>query len=117
MKTQLTNIDQTLSGISNLMITSISSINWDKLFLTFKFSPSKIGQYLLPLAKQLFRDNFMGSDMEMGILLLFIKSYFMVAVYAIRNNSITRQFSKVQENISKNILSPRDTFYQHKQAA
>ena len=122
MKTQLLNTDQALSGI-NLLKNMIpvkfiaANIAGFKLPSTYKLLIEKAGQYVLPLAKQLFRGNFMGSDMEMGILLLFIKSYFMVAVYMISHNSISRQFRKVQDNISKNILAPRDTFYQHKQAA
>lgn len=117
MKTQCINIDQTLSGISNLMITSITSPKWSKLLFTFKFSPKKVGNYLLPLLKQLFKDNFMGSEMEMGILLLFVKSYFLLAVYVIGHNALTNRFKKLRESTIKSTELSYEDIYQHKQAA
>ena len=117
MKTQWINIDQALSVISNLMISSLASLNWHQLLLAFKFSPNKIVGYLLPLLKQLFRDNFMGSEMEMGILLLFVKSYFLLAVYTIRHNVLANRFKKMRMNRTKTPVLYREDFYQHKQAA
>jgi len=34
----------------------------------------------------------MGSDMEMGILLIFLKGYFLSAADVIRNNSVTELY-------------------------
>ena len=117
MKTQYANIGQVLSGIHNLMITSIAGVNWIKLFSAFKLSPNRIGNYLLLLAKQLFRDNFMGSEMEMGVLLFFIKGYFLLAVFAITNNPLIDRFKKLKKIIIENVVLNRDDFYRHKQAA
>jgi len=117
MKTQYANIGQVLSGIHNLMITSIAGVNWIKLFSAFRLSPNKIGNYLLLLAKQLFRDNFMGSEMEMGVLLFFIKGYFLLAVFAITHNPLIDRFKKIKESIVENVVLNRDDFYQNKQAA
>jgi hypothetical protein len=112
MKTQCINIGQTLSGITKLMITGITSIKWNKLLFTSKFLPNKAGNYLLPLAKQLFRDNFMGSEMEMGILLLFVKSYFLLAVYAVSHNALTERFKKLRESTSQSAELNYEDIYQ-----
>jgi hypothetical protein len=117
MKTQYANIGQVLSGINNLMVTSIAGVNWIKLFSAFRLSANTIGNYLLPLLKQLFRDNFMGSEMEMGVLLFFIKGYFLLAVFAITNNPLIDLFKKLKESVIENVVVNRDDFYQHKQAA
>ena len=70
------------------MITdNVKSFKWNKLALLAKFSPAKLGYYLLPLVKQLFRDNFMGSDIEMGMLLIFPERYFFTAADALSNNA------------------------------
>jgi len=112
MKTQWINIDQVLSG----MITGIASFDWQKLLFIFKVSPNKIGEYLLLLIKQLFRDSFMGSEMDMGIMLLFIKSYFLLAAYAIMHNALTDQFKKLRKMITPDAVLYHKDFYQHKQA-
>ena len=117
MKTQCIHIDQALSGISNLVITGIASLEWHKLLFAFKLSPSRIGDYLLPLLKQLFRDNFMGSEMEMGILLLFVKSYFLLGIYVITHNALTDRFKKLNKSINESVELNHEEIYQHKQAA
>jgi hypothetical protein len=117
MKTQYINIDQALSAISSLLITSIAGLKWVNLFSAFKLSPNKIGNYLLPLLKQLFKDNFMGSEMEMGILLLFVKSYFLIAVFAITHNPLVDQFKKLRLSINKSAVLQHRDYYQHNQVA
>jgi hypothetical protein len=116
MKTQWINIDQVLPGINNLIITGIVGFDWHKVLFIFKVSTNKIGDYLLPLIKQLVRDNFMGSEMDMGILLLFIKTYFLLAAYAIMHNALTDQFKKLRKIIAPNAVLHYKDFYQHKQA-
>lgn len=117
MKTQFINLDQTFLGISNLMITGFKSFKLNKLFLAPRFPTDKVGYYLLPLVKQLLRDNFMGSDMEMGMLLIFLKDYFLSATDTIRNNAVTNLFKKLKD--SKNTIAVLDTerIYDHQQAA
>ncbi len=117
MKTQYVNIAQVLSGISSLLITSIANLKWIKLLSAFKLSVNTIGNYLLPLLKQLLRDNFMGSEMEMGVLLFLIKGYFLLAVFAITNNSLIDRFKKLRESTMENVVLNRNDFYRHKQAA
>jgi hypothetical protein len=112
MKTQWINIEQVFSG----MITGIVSFDWHKLPFIFKVSPNKVGDYLLLLIKQLFRDSFLGPEMDMGILLLFIKSYFLLAAYAIMHNALTDRFKKLRKIITPNAVLYHKDFYQHKQA-
>ena len=99
------------------MITGVKSYNLSRLFSVPRFSTDKVGYYLLPLVKQLLRDNFMGSDMEMGMLLIFLKDYFLSAADAIRNNAVTNLFKKLKD--SKNTIAVLDTerIYDHQQAA
>ncbi|MGZ3767901.1 MAG: hypothetical protein ACXVB0_04840 [Mucilaginibacter sp.] len=113
MKTQLANTYQILSGINNIMIVGINNLKGFKLQL----SPKKVGNYFLPLVKQLFKDNFMGSEMEMGMILLFVKSYFLVAAYAIRHNALTDRVKKLKDSTTRSIVLKQEDFYQHKQAA
>jgi hypothetical protein len=117
MKTQCINLDQTFLNISNLMITGVKSFNLTRLFLASRFSTDKAGYYLLPLVKQLLRDNLMGSDMEMGMLLIFLKDYFLSAADVIKKNTVTNLFKKLKS--SKNTIAVLDTetIYNHQQAA
>ena len=113
MKTQFIHFDQ-ISGI-----TSVRSFKLNKLFLTSNFSIGKVGYYLLPLVKQIIKDNFMGADLEIGILLVFLKDYFLSATNAIRNNAVTKLFKKSngsERNIAVSI-SASEIIYTHPQAA
>jgi hypothetical protein len=117
MKTQGINFDQTLLDITNLMITSVKSFKLNKLSLAPKFSTDKVGYYLLPLVKQIFRDNFMGSDAEMGILLVFLKGYFLSATDTIRNNAVTDLFKKLRGSKRTIAVLNTERIYNHPQAA
>ncbi len=117
MKTQLVNIGQTFFNISNLMLTGLRSFNINKLFPASKFSISTMGQYLLPLIKQLLRDSFMGSDMEIGMLLIFLKSYFLSAVEIASNNAVTDLIKKFRGNKSTIAILNTERIYDHQQAA
>jgi len=76
-----------------------------------------IGDYLPALIKQLFRDNFMGSEMEMSFLLYFIKGYFLLAVFTITNNPLTDRLKKLRESTKEKVMLNCDDFFQHKQTA
>ncbi|MDB5088355.1 MAG: hypothetical protein JWR09_2349 [Mucilaginibacter sp.] len=117
MKTQCINFDQTHSDLANLMITSVKSFKFNKLFLASNFSTDKVGHYLLPLVKQIVRDNFMGADLEMGILLIFMKDYFLSAANAIRNNAVTNLFKKIKGSKRNGTGSASEIIYNHPQAA
>jgi hypothetical protein len=99
------------------MITVAKSFNITRLFSAPGFSTNKAGYYMLPLVKQLLRDNFMGSDIEMEMLLIFLKGYFLSATDTIRNNAVTNLFNKLKG--SKNTIAVLDTkrIYDHQQAA
>lgn len=117
MKTQCINIDQALLEMTNLVIASVRSINMAKFIFTPKFPASKIGEYLLPLVKQLFRDNFMGSDMEMGILLIFLKGYFLSATNLISHNAVTGLFKKFKKSNAQVGAWDTEAIYDYKKAA
>jgi hypothetical protein len=76
-----------------------------------------ISKYLFLLFKQLFSDTFMSSEIEMGILLFFIKGYFLLAVFAITNNPLIDQFKKLRGSTIENAGLNQDDFSQHKQYA
>ena len=119
MKTQLIHFDQTLSGITSVIITSAKSFKLNKLFSASNFSTDKLGYYLMPLVKQIIKDNFMGADLEIGILLVFLKDYFSSATNAIRNNAVTNLFKKSkgsERNIAVSV-SASEIIYNHPQAA
>ena len=118
MKTQFIHFDQ-ISGITSAIITSARSFKLNKLFSASNFSTGKLGYYLLPLVKQIIKDNFMGADMEIGILLVFLKDYFLSATNAIRNNAVTNLFKK-SKGSERNIAVPvsaSEIIYNHPQAA
>ena len=117
MKPQFIHFDQTFLNITNSIITGVKNSSLTKVFSAPKFSTDKIGYYLLPLVKQLFRDNFMGSDLEMGMLLIFLKDYFSSAVETVRSNAATDLFKKLRG--TKDTITVLDTMriYDHQQAA
>jgi hypothetical protein len=119
MKTQYINFDQTLSGITSLIINSVKSFKLNRLFLASNFSTDMIGHYLLPLAKQIFRETFMGADMEMGIVLIFMKDYFLSAADIIRNNAVTKLFKQSKDSKRDMVVSvsASEIIYNHPQAA
>lgn len=119
MKTQFIHFDQTLAGITSVIITSAKSFKFNKLFSASNFSTGKLGYYLVPLVKQIIKDNFMGADLEIGILLVFLKDYFSSATNAIRNNAVTNLFKKSkgsERNIAVSV-SASEIIYNHPQAA
>jgi len=72
-------------------VHSINDVKWIKLFSAFKLSVNTIGNYLLPLVKQLFRDNFMGSEMDDGDFYYSLsKVIFLLAVFTITHNPLSQ---------------------------
>ena len=119
MKTQCINLDQAPSDLTSLIITSVKSFKLNKLFFVSNFSTARVGHYLLPLVKQIVKDNFMGADLEIGILLIFMKDYFLSATNAIRSNAVTNLFKKSnssKRNIAVSVPASEIT-YNHPQAA
>lgn len=117
MKTPFIHADQVLLGITKMIIDNVNSFKWNNLALSLKFSPAKLGYYLLPLVKQLFRDNFMGSDLEMGMLLIFIKGYLVSAGDALSNNALTALFRKLSKRKAAVVGLESEKKYTYQQAA
>jgi hypothetical protein len=117
MKTQWIHLDQTFINITDSIITGVKSFTWNKVFSTSKFSTDKVGYYLLPLVKQLFRDNFMGSDAEMGVLIIFLKGYFSSAVETVSNNSVGNLLRKLRGPKNAVAVLETERNYDHQQAA
>ena len=117
MKTQLTNVAQTLSGIANTVLTGAKSLKSVKLLLTTDLSKDKIGSYVIPLAKQLFRDNFMGSDLEMGMMLVFLKSYFLSATFLVSHNAIIDRFKELRRGKYAVTALQQEEFFGQQQVA
>ncbi len=117
MKTQYVNIGQALSGIHNLMIAGMANMDWGKLFSAFKLSPGKMGSYLFPLLKQLFRETLMAPEVEMEMLMLFVKNYFLLIAFTVSQVALALRFKKSTGSIYKSAVVHRDKLYQHKQAA
>ena len=117
MKIQYINIGQVLSGIYNLVIASMVDLDWNKLFSAFKLSPGKMGNYLFPLLKQLFRETLMGSEAEMEMLLLFVKNYFLLIAFTISQVALALRFKKSRERINQSTMLDSEDYYQHKRAA
>lgn len=119
MKTQFIHFGQIPSGVANVIITSIRGIKLNRSFFVSNLSTGKLGYYLLPLVKQIIRDNFMGTDLEIGILLIFLKDYFSSATNAFRNNAVTNLFKKSkgsERNIAVSVPAS-EIIYNHPQAA
>lgn len=104
--------DQSLLDSTKWVINEVKGFKWNKLFATMGITSDKVNYYLTLLLKQIFNDNFSGSDAETGMVLIFLKSYFMSATAFISNNriadfikSLKKQHAKVvvldaEENIS-----------------
>ncbi|MEO6631402.1 MAG: hypothetical protein ABIN13_06755 [Mucilaginibacter sp.] len=117
MKAPYINVDQTLSGITSVIITSAKSLKLNKVFFASNFSTYKVWHYLLPLVKQIIKDNFMGADLEIGILLIFLKDYFSSAANAVTNNAVTNLFKKSNGSERNITVSASEIIYNHPQAA
>jgi hypothetical protein len=117
MKTQCIHLDQTFLNITNSITAGVKSFNLNKVFSAPKFSTDKVGYYLLPLVKQLFRDNFMGSDAEMGVLLIFLKGYFSSAVETVSNNAVTGLLEKLRSSKDTVAILDTERIYDNQQAA
>lgn len=88
MKTPCIQVDQSLLDGTKMMINEAKSFNWSRLFVMSGITSERISYYLTLLLKQIFSDNFSGSDAETGMVLIFLKSYFLSATAFLSNNVI-----------------------------
>ena len=97
MKTQVIHFDQLLLDNAKLVINEARGLKWSRLFAMTGITSDRINYYLTLLLKQIFSDNFSGSDAETGMVLIFLKSYFLSATALLSNNVIT-DFVKASKN-------------------
>jgi hypothetical protein len=112
MKTPGIHFDQSLLDNAKLMINEVKSFKWSRLLAMSGITSERVNYYLTLLLKQIFSDNFSGSDAETGMVLIFLKSYFLSATILLSNNMITdfikgfkKQNAKVVELAAEENLS------------
>ena len=89
MKTPCIQFDQSLLDSTKLMINEAKSFKWNNLFAMAGITSDRVNYYITLLLKQIFSDNFSGSDAETGMALIFLKSYVMSATVFLSNNLVT----------------------------
>jgi len=89
MKTSVIHFDQSLLDNTKLIINAANGFKWSRLFAMTGITSDRVNYYLTLLLKQIFSDNFSGSDAETGMVLIFLKSYFLSATALLSNNVIT----------------------------
>jgi len=104
MKTHCIHLDQSLLDGTKLMINEAKAFKGSRLFAMSGITSDRVNYYLTLLLKQIFSDNFSGSDAETGMALIFLKSYFMSGTAFLSNNLVTdfvkglkKQNAKVME--------------------
>ena len=80
--------DQSLLDSAKLMINEAKGFKWNRLFAMAGITSDRVNYYLTLLLKQIFSDNFSGSDAETGMALIFLKSYVLSATAFLSNNVI-----------------------------
>ena len=89
MKTPCIQFDQSLLDSTKLMINEAKSFKWTNLFAVAGITSDRVNYYVTLLLKQIFSDNFSGSDAETGMVLIFLKSYLLSATAFLSNNLVT----------------------------
>ncbi|MDO3627734.1 hypothetical protein [Mucilaginibacter sp. BT774] len=88
MKSPCIHFDQSLLDNAKLMINQAKGFKWNRLFAMAGITSDRVNYYLTLLLKQIFSDNFSGSDAETGMALIFLKSYVLSATAFLSNNVI-----------------------------
>lgn len=89
MKTPYIHFDQSLLDGAKMMINEAKHFKWNRLFAMSGITSNRVNYYLTLLLKQIFSDNFSGSDAETGIVLIFLKGYLLSATAFLSNNVLT----------------------------
>jgi len=94
------------------MINEAKSFKWSRLLAMSGITSDRVNYYLTLLLKQIFSDNFSGSDAETGMVLIFLKSCFISATAFLSNNvvidfvkGLKKQNAKVVELAAEENLS------------
>ena len=114
MKTTSIHFDQAFLDSTKLMITGVKAI---KLFALSGIKADRVNYYLTLLVKQIFSDNFSGSDAEVGMVLIFLKGYFLSAADLLKNNVITDFFRKLKTGQSNIVVLDTEQNYSYNKAA
>lgn len=88
MKTPGIHFDQSLLDGTKWMINEVKGFKWNRLLAMAGITSDRVNYYVTLLLKQIFSDNFSGSDAETGMVLIFLKSYFVSATAFLSNNVI-----------------------------
>jgi hypothetical protein len=117
MRTLNIHLDQSLLDITKLIITGAKNFKWNSLFAAPAFSTDWVNHFLTLVVKQIFSDNFTGSDAEVGVILIFIKGYFLSAGDLVKNNIITDLFRNLKTRESNIVVFDPEKNYSYNQAA
>ncbi|HTD39708.1 MAG TPA: hypothetical protein VK671_03740, partial [Mucilaginibacter sp.] len=117
MKTPYVHLDQSLLDSTKLMITGAKAFKWNRLFALSGITADRVNYYLTLVVKQIFSDNFSGSDAEVGMVLIFLKGYFLSAADLLRNNVITDLFRKLKAGQSNVVVLDAEKNYSYNKAA
>ena len=99
------------------MINEAKSFKWNKLFAMAGITSDRINYYVTLLLKQIFSDNFSGSDAETGMVLIFLKSYFLSATAFLGNNLVTDFVKGLKKQNAKVVeLATEENFNYNKAA-
>jgi hypothetical protein len=117
MKTPCIHFDQSLLDGAKMMINEAKSFKWNNLFATAGVTSERVNYYVTLLLKQIFSDNFSGSDAETGMVLIFLKSYVLSAAAFLSNNIVT-DFVKglKKQNAKIVVLAAEENFNRNKAA-
>ncbi|MBV8388540.1 MAG: hypothetical protein JO080_01935 [Mucilaginibacter sp.] len=117
MKTLNIHLNQSLLDITKLMIAGARNFKWSSSFAVSVFSTERVNHLLTLIVKQIFSDNFNGSDAEVGMVLIFLKGYFLFAADLLKNNIITDLFRRLKTGESNVVVFDTEKNYSYSQAA
>jgi len=99
------------------MINEAKSFKWSRLFVMSGITSDRINYYLTLLLKQIFSDNFSGSDAETGMVLIFLKSYFISATAFLSNNLVTDFVKSLKKQNAKVVMLDAKENFNYNKAA
>jgi hypothetical protein len=112
MKTTVIHFDQSLLDSTKWMVNEAKSFKWSRLFAMSGITSDRVNYYLTLLLKQIFSDNFSGSDSETGMVLIFLKSYFVSATAFLSNNMLTDFVKSLKKQNAKVVMLDAEEKFQ-----
>lgn len=83
------------------MINEAKGFKWNRLFAMPEVTSDRVSYYLTLLLKQIFSDNFSGSDAETGMAIIFLKSYLVSATAFLSNNLVIDFVKRLKKQNAK----------------